>query len=233
MSAVLLLPGMMLDARSFAHQIAEMGKSHEVHLADLTAHASVEALATSVLREAPASFALVGLSMGGIVALEIVRRSPERVTHLALLDTTPLADSPSRGALRLEHMAQVEAGELRQVIATSMQPLYLAARNRQRHALLSEILEMGLDMGPETFLRQSRALSDRRDSRDSLAEIGCPTLVLCGREDQLCPVMLHVEMATAIPRANLVVLSDAGHLSSMECPEEVTAQIEILLERTP
>lgn len=229
---ILMLPGMMLDARSFAHQIARLkGGSHRVRVADLSAHDSVEALAENALRTAPPSFALIGLSMGGIVAFEIMRRSPERITHLALLDTTPRADSPTRSALRLEQMAQVESGELRQVIATSMKPLYLAAKNRQRHELLAQIMSMGMDLGSEVFLRQSRALRDRKDSRNLLPEIGCPTLALCGREDQLCPPTLHVEMATAIPRATLVVLSDTGHLSTMESPAEVYAQLEILLAR--
>lgn len=230
-SAVVFIPGMMLDARMYCEQTAALSESHRTAVADITQSSCIEELAHDVLGAAPDHFALVGLSMGGIVALEICRQAAERVTHLALLDTTPLADRPDRSALRLEQMAAVERGELATVLRTSMKPLYLAKRNRSDATLLQSILTMGLDLGPEVFRTQSTALRTRRDYRDVLASIACPTLVLCGREDQMCPVEIHADMAAIIPRADLVVLSETGHLSAMERPHAVTAAVQQLLER--
>jgi pimeloyl-ACP methyl ester carboxylesterase len=169
--------------------------------------------------------------MGGIVALEIWRQASERVTHLALLDTTCYADRPERRELRLEQIARVETGGLREVTA-SLKPLYLSNRNRNDSGLLQAILDMGLSLGADVFRRQSLALRDRRDNSETLPTIDCPALVLCGREDQLCPVEWHAMMANAIPHADLVVLADCGHLSAMEEPEAVTAALQRLLRRS-
>jgi pimeloyl-ACP methyl ester carboxylesterase len=225
-----MLPGMMLDARLYAHQLAHLGGAHATMVGDLTRSSSIAELAADVLRDAPQRFALVGLSMGGIVAFEVWRQAPDRVTHIGLLDTTFYPDRPERRELRLEHIAKVEMGALREVTA-SLKPLYLSSKNRNDPRLLQAILDMGLTLGAEVFRRQSLALSDRYDSIDTLPTISCPTLILCGREDQLCPVEWHVAMADAIPHADLVVLADCGHLSAMEEPEAVTAALQWLLRR--
>lgn len=170
--------------------------------------------------------------MGGIVALEIWRRAPRRVTHLALIDTTPYADRPERKEMRFEQIAAVESGNLRQILSQSMKPLYLASKNRTSATLLRAILDMGLALGPEVFRRQSLALAHRPDSSATLTSITCPSLVLCGREDMLCPVEFHRSMADAMPRADLVVLAECGHLSVMEEPEAVTGALCHLLRRT-
>jgi pimeloyl-ACP methyl ester carboxylesterase len=229
--SVLMLPGMMLDARLYAHQLAHLEGEHELTIGDLTRFSSIAELAADVLRDAPPRFALIGLSMGGIVALEIWRQASERVTHLGLLDTTCYADQPERRELRLEQIARVETGGLREVTA-SLKPLYLSHRNRSEPHLLQAILDMGLSLGAEVFRRQSLALRDRQDSIDTLPTIGCPALVLCGREDQLCPVEWHATMARTIPHADLVVLADCGHLSAMEAPEAVTSALQSLLRRS-
>jgi pimeloyl-ACP methyl ester carboxylesterase len=120
---------MMLDQRLFSHQLAALGGAYATVVGDLTRSESVDELAEDVLRDAPPRFGLVGLSMGGIVALEIWRRAPGRVTHIGLLDTTAYADRPERRELRLEQIAKAEMGGLREVTA-SMKPLYLANKNR-------------------------------------------------------------------------------------------------------
>jgi pimeloyl-ACP methyl ester carboxylesterase len=228
--SVLLLPGMMLDGRMYAHQLEHFAAHYDTSVGDITRSSSIAELAADVLREAPPRFALVGLSMGGIVAFEIWRQAPARVTHLALLDTTFRADQPERRDLRLEQMAQVEMGGLKDVTA-SLKPLYLARKNRQDSHLLQVILDMGLNLGAEVFRRQSTALKDRSDSFATLASIDCPVLILCGREDQLCPFDVHIAMADAIPQAELVVLADCGHLSAMEEPDAVTGALQRLLRR--
>ncbi len=228
---LLLLPGMMLDRRLYTAQRAGLSDATEVLIGDITQSDTIEGIANDVLSDAPRRFALAGLSMGGIVALEIWRRTPDRITHLALLDTTPYADRPDRREMRLEQIAIVEQGNLRQVLVESMKPLYLARKHRGDARLLKRILAMALALGPEVFRRQSLALRDRSDSTATLRTIDCPALVLCGREDALCPVELHATMAEAIPRADLQVLAECGHLSAMEEPAAVTAALRCLLKR--
>jgi len=223
---------MLLDGRMYAEQIAALAGSYSCGVGDIGRSDSIEELARDILAVAPSHFALVGLSMGGIVALEVYRQAPGRITHLGLLDTTPDADRPERSGLRLEQIAAVERGELAMLLQSTLMPQYLAARHRGKTALLESILQMGLDLGPAVFRRQSLALRSRRCNRDLLSSIDCPTLVLCGREDQLCPVAVHLEMAALIPRADLSVLSGTGHLSTMEAPEAVTGALQQLLRRT-
>jgi pimeloyl-ACP methyl ester carboxylesterase len=229
---MVLLPGMMLDRRMYGAQLSALGAITSVTCADITRAETIEEIAATVLEDAPPRFALVGLSMGGIVALEIWRRARERVTHLALLDTTPYADHQQRRELRLEQIAAVESGRLRDVLVESMKPLYLARRNRTNTRLLRSIIDQAHTLGPDVFRRQSLALRERPDSTSTLPSIDCPALVLCGREDALCPVEWHATMASAIPHADLMVLAECGHLSTLEEPGAVSAALRRLLRRS-
>ena len=220
---ILLLPGMMCDERLWSHQIVAM--SLPVYIADLSKSDNLVEMAGEVLAAAPPRFAMAGLSMGGILAFEIVRQAPERVTHLALLDTNPHPDTPSKKAMRFEQIAAAAAGKLEELAIESLKPLYLAEKNRDDETMLKTILDMALELGPEVFERQSLAVMNRPDSAPMLASISCPTSVICGREDTICPVRFHEFMAQEIPGANLVVIDDCGHLSTMERPEVVTKEL--------
>jgi pimeloyl-ACP methyl ester carboxylesterase len=229
---LLLLPGMMLDERVFRGQLSRLAKSVDAVVGDISTGNTVEEIARNVLEKAPPRFAVAGLSMGGIIGFEIWRRAPNRVTHLALLDTTPHADRADRSRQRLEQVTAVGQGHLREVMMTHLIPHYLADKNRANQALLESILDMGLSLGPEVFRRQSTALSCRPNSLPILSTINCPALVMCGREDALCTVDVHQMMANIMPRADLVVLAECGHLSSLEEPTAVSFALEHLLERS-
>lgn len=185
-------------------------------------------MAASILASAPKRFAVAGLSMGGILAFELWRQAPERITHMALLDTNPHAESAKRQSLRLSQIQIALDGGLRDLAIQSMKPLYLAQAHRDDHALLDCILDMAVTLGPDVFRRQSLALRDRIDSVPDLEKINCPTLVLCGDEDTLCPVEYHQLMAGMIPNARLRVVENCGHLSSMEQPVVVTNELQRL-----
>lgn len=228
---VLLLPGMMCDARMWANQIEAI--KGPVSVPDLSVHDNFVDMAASVLGNAPDRFAVAGLSMGGILALEIWRQAPDRITHMALLDTNPFSDSPDRQSLRLQQIEQVLAGGLRELAVDSLKPLYLAESNREDEALLNVILDMALDLGPDTFRRQSLALRNRKDSVETLTFIDCPVTVICGSEDTLCPLSYHEYMANRIPDAELIVIDDCGHLSSMEQADIVSNELLRLFARDP
>jgi len=226
---ILLLPGMMCDERLWSHQIAAVDVP--VHVADTSKSDNIADMAAQVLAVAPPRFAMAGLSMGGILAFEIWRQAPERVTHLALLDTNPHPDAPSRKSIRFEQIAAAAAGKLEELAIESLKPLYLAKKNRDNEMMLRTILDMALKLGPEVFERQSLAVMNRPDSAPTLASISCPTRVICGREDAICPVHFHEFMAQQIPDAKLVVIDDCGHLSTMERPEVVTNELLGLFSR--
>jgi pimeloyl-ACP methyl ester carboxylesterase len=226
---VLLLPGMMCDARMWQAQIDNL--NIPVTVPPHVACDNFGDAAANILERAPEQFALAGLSMGGILAFEIWRQAPHRVTHMALIDTNPFADSPERQSLRLEQIEQALAGGLREMAVDSLKPMYLAESNRDDEALLNVILDMAMDLGPEAFRLQSLALRGRADSADTLSTIDCPVTVICGAEDTLCPVKYHEYMANRISNSKLVVIDECGHLASMEKPEVVTQELLVLFAR--
>ncbi len=229
MLPLVLVPGMMCDGRLFAPQIAAFSGTRAVHLAPIARHDTMAELAAAILAEAPPRFALAGLSMGGIVAMEIVAQAPDRVERLALLDTNPLAETDEVRAMRAPQIARIEAGELRAVMRDEMKPNYLADGAR-RGELLDLCMDMALDLGSEVFVRQSRALAARPDQQETLADVRVPTLVLCGAEDALCPLERHERMHELVPRSRLEIIAGAGHLPTLEQPEATTAALGRWLE---
>jgi pimeloyl-ACP methyl ester carboxylesterase len=229
MTPLVLIPGMMCDARLFAPQIAAFSGRRTVICAPISAHYSVEELAASVLSYAPSRFAMLGLSMGGIVAMEILRQAPGRVERIALLDTNPLAEQEAMKAHRLPQMMAVREGKLSSVMRDEMKPNYLSDGPRKA-AILDLCMDMALGLGPHVFLNQSRALVDRPDQSETLRNADLPALVLCGREDTLCPVSRHELMAELIPGARLEIIEGAGHLPTLEQPEQTNAALARWLE---
>lgn len=191
----------------------------------LTGRNTIEALATDVLETAPPRFALAGLSMGGIVAMEVIRQAPERVERLALLDTNPLADTTEGRALRDAYIAQVEAGALAAVMRDELKPKYLADGPR-RKIVLDLCMDMAVDLGARVFIDQARAIQTRPDQQDSLRQVGAPSLVLCGESDTLCPLDRHELMHNLIAGSELAIVPGAGHLPTLEQPNETNKAFE-------
>lgn len=218
---LVFLPGMMCDARLFGPQIAELSSEFSLMVSPVTRGERIEEIASGLLDELPNRFALAGLSMGGIVAMELLRRAPDRITRLALLDTTPLAETPQAATAREPQIVKVRAGRLGQVIREDMLPNYLGP-GPYRNEISELVLDMADALGPDVFVRQSRALQRRRDQQGTLRKCRVPTLVLCGEHDALCPVKRHTFMAELIHGAELRILEGAGHLPTLETPAETT-----------
>lgn len=216
MLPLILLPGHMCDARQWGPQIAAFSATRTIILPEIGRASSMEALAAAVLDQVPQRFALAGLSMGGILAMEVLRQAPGRVDRLALLDTNPLAEAEEVKALRRERMARVQAGALAEIVRDEMKPLYLAERNA---ALLDLCLDMALALGPGTFQRQSQALMDRPDQTATLRAFRGPALVVHGAEDRLVPIARAMLMADLMPQASLAVVPRSGHLPTIEQPD--------------
>lgn len=228
---LVLLPGMMCDARLFGPQIAALSPDRPVIVADLARHDSIRDMAAAVLAGLPGRFALAGLSMGGIVAMEMLARAPGRIARLALLDTNPFAETPAMRARRAPQIDAVRQGRLAAIMRDEMKPNYLAD-GPHRAEILDLCMTMALDLGPDVFVRQSRALADRDDLTAALAAYPGPALVLCGAEDRLCPVARHLAMKALMPQAALEILSGAGHLPTLERPRATTALLRRWLADT-
>ncbi|MEM1038372.1 MAG: alpha/beta fold hydrolase [Pseudomonadota bacterium] len=226
---LIFLPGMMCDARLFAPQIAALGDAYNIIVPDLVAP-SIDTMAAGVLEAVGAeTFNLAGLSMGGIVAMEIIRQARHRVARLALLDTNHLADAPARYEIRNRQIKDVKNGRLRDVIVEEMKPAYLAEANRSNQTLLDLLIDMAMEVGEQAFIAQSTALRDRVDQTEMLQTFHAPALVLCGAEDSLCPPDRHQQMSNLLPNARLQILDDCGHISTLEAPSSVTTALQLFL----
>ncbi len=229
MTPLVLLPGMMCDARLFGPQIEALSGRIPLLTAPLIGADRVAALAQNVLTYAPPRFALAGLSMGGIVAMEIVAQAPERVAGLALLDTNPLAEAADMRARRGPQLQAVAQGGLRAVMRDEMKPNYLAD-TPARAQILDLCMDMAMGLGPDVFISQSKALMTRPDQTETLRSYGRPALVLCGRQDALCPPARHEMMHGLLRKSRLVILDNAGHLPTLEATDQTTAALARWME---
>ncbi len=230
-SPLVLLPGLLCSESLWRHQIAGLADIADCTVADLTGHETMAAMAAHVLDGAPPAFALAGLSMGGYLAQEIMRLAPQRVTRLAILDSSARSDSTAQAERRRGLIELARSGRFRDVTSRLL-PLFIHPDRLGDVALTDTIMGMAESVGREAFLRQQSAIMSRPDGRDDLSRIACPTLVLCGRQDELTPLELHEEMAAAIPDARLVVIEDCGHLPTLERPDEVNAAMRAWLLET-
>ena len=220
-----MLPGLLCDAQLWQPQVEALSDIADIWIADHSRADTMAGVARDVLADAPfACFALAGLSMGGYIALEMLRQAPQRVARLALLDTAAGADLPQQTQTRMEFIALAKRGDFARVTETLLPLLIHPSRLRER-SLTDTIKSMAVNTGKGAFLRQEHAIMSRADSRALLATIACPTLVLCGRQDALTPLARHEEIAAGIEGARLEVIEDCGHLSTLERPTEVNAAL--------
>ena len=218
---ILLVPGLNCSPRLYAAQIPALWRLGPVMIADHRRGDSMAEIARQILAAAPGRFRLAGLSMGGYIALEIMRQAPARVAKLALLDTSARPETPEQTERRNKLIALAEAGRFREV--NNVLWLVMVDPSRLKEAALRAPMdEMAEDTGTEAFIRQQRAIIGRADSRPTLGAIKCPTLIIVGASDQLTPPAHAEEIAQGIPGAKLVKLAGCGHMSPMEKPEEVT-----------
>lgn len=217
---LILLPGLLCDAALWAPQRDGLNDVADIRIGDLTRTDSIAAMAARVLADAPERFALAGLSMGGYVAFEIMRRAPARVTRLALLDTSARPDAPERLQQRRDLIRLAQTGEFRGVTPRLL-PQWVHPENMKDPELVATVTAMTQRVGRDVFIRQQTAIMCRPDSRPGLVQIRVPTLVLCGRQDQATPVELAREIAADIPNARLEVIEQCGHLSTLEKPAAV------------
>lgn len=218
---LILVPGLLCDEDLWRDQLPALTPHADLTITmEQTRHATIGAIAAAILAAAPPQFALAGLSMGGMIALELTRQAPQRVTRLALLDTSARGIVDEEHTIRAGRIAMVRSGHVDIVLGLQLSRFVPMARLGDA-ALIDRALKMMRRVGAATYVRQEQAVMTRSDSRAALAAIRCPTLVLCGRQDAATPLVLSEEIAAAIPAARLAVIEDCGHLSTMERPDMV------------
>ena len=221
---ILFVPPILCDARVFGPQIGALSTAHAIMFAPPTQGERMEEIASQILSWAPSKFALVGMSMGGAVALEILRRASERVTRVALISTTPLAETPQMATAREPHIVAARSGRFHDVIDKEM-PLDWLADWPNRLEVGNLVRDMALYQGPEAYVRQARAMQRRKDQQSTLRKVSQPTLILCGDEDSHLPIRRHEFLAEMMPQSKLEIVVGAGHLPSLEQPEIVIDQL--------
>jgi pimeloyl-ACP methyl ester carboxylesterase len=216
--SLLLLPGLLCDARLWRDQVEGLADLADITVPDLTLDDSVGAMAARVLAQAPARFALGALSMGGYVAFEILRQAPQRVERLALLSTSARADPPKRAAVRRASLALAERGRFAGV-TRKLLPQRVHA-SRVDTPVGEEVMAMAERVGRDAFLRQQRAILERPDSQPLLPTLSMPTVVGVGDDDRMTAPEESRSLQTGIAGARLHVFTDCGHLPPMEKPRE-------------
>ncbi|MDZ7937801.1 MAG: alpha/beta hydrolase [Rhodoferax sp.] len=224
---LMLLPGLMCDAAVWAPQMQALSAQAHCIVPAWGLADSLTAMAQQVLDSTPTpTFALAGHSMGGRVALEVMRLAPQRVERIALLDTgtRPLAageagEKEKAGRFALLEMAQTSGMRTMatQWATPMVHPSVIGT------PLFEEVLNMVERSSPEQFAAQINALLTRPDAAPVLATITCPALVLTGREDLWSPPEQHETIANAIAGAQLCIVEQCGHMSTMEQPGAVNA----------
>jgi pimeloyl-ACP methyl ester carboxylesterase len=232
---VLLLPGNMCDQRlwhgdDFIIPKTIQNRGLELSYIDFEGDNSIAQMAERALASCAGPLIPIGFSMGGIVAVEMIRIASGRIVSLGLIDTTASPDT--RGAQRARHQSEVLAGHLERVVIEELKPNYLAACHRSDDAMLGLLRDMAMGLGSDVFISQNEALRTRPDLTSVLATIDVPTLVACGGEDGLCLPASHQALANQIRQATFLSVPHAGHLLPLEQPAVLAHLISNLLSLT-
>lgn len=229
MREAIFIPGLLCTQALFSHQISALSDRLNIAVADHRRHSTVADIAASVLADAPERFTLAGLSMGGYVCFEIMRQAGERVEALILFDTTARPDPPEQSERRRSLMALAREEGIGPVIE-QMLPLFIPEHRMSDEHLTGALRDMAETTGVDAFIRQQQAIIQRVDSRPTLAEIDCPTLMIVGEEDILTPPELAREIVAGIDGARLETIPGCGHISTLEKPDAVNEFIAGFLD---
>ena len=230
MTQLVFLPGLAADAAMWQQQLEAMPAQLRAVVSDAhSRHASLSAMAASLLQEQAGELILCGASMGGMLAMEVVRQAPQRIRGLALLGTSARPETEAMRALREAAITLFEQGRVDEVLQANL-PLAFHASRLDDKTLQQSYLDFVLRAGAQQLIRQNRAVMARADARLHLAAVACPTLVMCGDADQLTPPECSREIAQLIKGAEFVLLRECGHMLTMERPAEVNAALLRWLE---
>ena len=215
---VLCLPGTLCTPAVFDPQVKALtDHAPKIEALRFTTENSISQMADLAIERIPSQSgaAIIGFSMGGMVAMEIARKAPHLVRKLALLNTNCRVNHPDRQTARMTHLELVRQIGIEAVIRQYYLPQYLHNPGSGADEL---IVNMAAELGIDSFEAHSEALATRPDLRSSLAAIICPTLVLGATKDRLCTPDMQYEMHQLLKNSELVLLEACGHFSVLEQP---------------
>ena len=216
---IVLMPGMMGNQDVFSHQINALEKFFNVIVIEFNEHRDIELGIKNLVSNLPNKFHLIGHSMGGIVAMELVKQHSKRVLSLALLNTNPYEEKQELKDKRNKTLKELDSLDLISLMKSDYISRYFPDDCRDKNKLIQQCVDMASILDKKVFYNQSVALRDRKDQTSILENVDCKTLILCGERDQLCPVSYHSDMNKMIKRSDLIVLEGVGHMPIIECPQ--------------
>ena len=225
---LVLIPGLMADARLFLPQIVQLGADRAMQVVLPSKGETVEQMSDAMLAGLPEKFALLGHGLGGDVALDLIRRVPDRVTRVILMATDPLAEPPQTAAAREARIVAARSGRLAEAMRQEI-PATAIVDAPWRDEIMALVQDMALGLGEGVFLRQSRALQRRPDQQKTMRRVKLPVLVIAGEADTLVPMRRQEFTANLMPYGKLAVIEGAGHLASLEQPEAVSQAVSSFL----
>ena len=217
--SVVLIPGMMCNEDIFSHQINVLEKVFNVIVVEFNEHRDIELGVKNLASNLPNKFHLLGHSMGGIAAMELVKQHSKRVLSLALLNTNPYEEKQELKDKRNKTLKELAALDLISLMKSDYISRYFPDDCRDKNKLIQQCVDMAYILDKKVFYNQSVALRDRKDQTSILENVDCKTLILCGELDQLCPVSYHSDMNKMIKSSDLIVLEGVGHMPIIECPQ--------------
>jgi len=223
-TTLILVPGLLCDRLVWRETIAAFTATHDIVVPVLDDLDTIPAMAARLLSTAPRTFALAGHSLGGRIALEVLRQAPQRVSALALLDTGVHPCSVGEPQQR-QVLLDIAATQGMRAVARAWLPPMVHPARRAEPAFMEPLEAMIARRTPRTFRNQVTALLDRPDATPVLGSIRCPTCVICGRQDEWSPPAQHESIAARISDAQLTVIDDAGHMAPCERPEAVVTEL--------
>ena len=223
---IVLIPGMMCSHDIFSHQINVLEKVFNVIVKEFNEHRDIELGVKNLVSNLPSEFHLLGHSMGGIVAMELVKQYSKRVLSLALLNTNPYEEKEQLKDRRNRILKDLDALDLISLMRSDYISRYFPNDCRDKNKLIQKCVDMASTLDKEVFYNQSVALRDRKDQTSILEKLNCKTLIICGERDQLCPVSYHTDMNKMIKSSDLIVFEGVGHMPMLECPQKLNNHLK-------
>jgi pimeloyl-ACP methyl ester carboxylesterase len=230
MLPIVWIPGHLCGPWLYAPQLGAFGGGRDTILADTAQDDNLGAMAERLLAAAPERFVVAGLSMGGMVAMEVLARAPERLAGAVLMDTDPSRARAKEVEWRGGLLTRARSAGLDAYVGKFVDRFYL--HDAAVAARLGGLTRQMMSETPMAVARaQARALDTRREMVPLIAGYAGPVEVIVGGEDKVCPPLLHGPIAEALPGAVYTKIPGCGHLATLEAPAAVNARITALLER--
>jgi pimeloyl-ACP methyl ester carboxylesterase len=229
---LVLLPGLLSDARVFAPQIAALSRHLPIMVLPTGKHDAVEDAATEILEALPSKVSLCGLGLGGVIAIEVLRLAPERIGRLALINTSAQSDTPNEAAAREPRIVAAKSGRFFEIVKQEFGPANFHPSTR-RTDIVVQMTEMGRAIGAETYVRQERLMQKRKDQQALLRKSMVQALIVCGGSDPTIPVRRHEFLAELMPKGHLALIEGAGMVPTLEQPDVVTTTLRSWLNLPP